>query len=251
MDLTDVNFREEIRQQLEIMSILIHPDAKDQFVKSTANQLQVLVKKFADDPLSFDLNGEWLGRKGHQNQILTDFEEATLCGILVSQRQLGKKISPARIRQAAQLAFGGDGRQFSKNWVKRFNKRNNDIFYLQRKRSMSAGRSSELTYDQCGIFCDAFSDLLHVMETKNYPVHPDTLCNMDETLLRISRNGHLELELIPCEERTGTHASSSSTVIGSMLVFITVTGAVPYVYFCMKKEKRSKKYPVPKMIFNC
>ncbi len=60
------------------MSILIHPDAKDQFVKSTANQLQVLVMKFADDPLSFDLNGDWLGRKGHQNQILTDFEEATL-----------------------------------------------------------------------------------------------------------------------------------------------------------------------------
>ncbi len=35
-----------------------------------------------------------------------------------------------------------------------------------------------------------------------------------------------------------------------MLIFITVTGAVPYIYFCMKKGKQSKKYHVPKMIFN-
>ena len=36
-----------------------------------------------------------------------------------------------------------------------------------------------------------------------------------------------------------------------MLIFITATGTVPSVYFCMKKGKQSKKYPVPKMIFNC
>lgn len=250
LDLTDLNFREEIRTQMEMMSVCIHPDAKNQFVKSSANQLQVLVKQFVGNPLHFDLNGEWLGRKAHQNQILTDFEEATLCGILVSQRQLGKKISPSRIKQAAQLAYGGDGRQFSKNWVKRFSQRNDDIFYLQRKRSMSAGRTSELTFDQCELFCEAFSDLLEVMEKKKFPVHPDTLCNMDETLLRIARNGRLELELIPREERTGTRAASDSTVIGSMLVFVTATGTVPYIYFCMKKEKRARKYPVPNMKFN-
>jgi len=37
-------------------------------------------------------------------------------------------------------------------------------------------------------------------------------------------------------------------VVGSMLVFVNAAGAVPYVYFCMKKEGKAKKYPVPNLV---
>lgn len=250
LDLTDINYRAEIRKEINSLSLTIPPDASKQFTKSAANHLAVLVKTLEDDPTSFDQNGEWIGMKSHQNQLLTDFEEALLCGILMSQRQLGKKITPIRAKQAASIAFGDGRSSFSKTWAKRFVKRNQDIFYLRKKRSMSSGRSSDVTYDQCELFCDAFADLLDAMDARKMPISPDTLCNMDETLLRINKNGRLEVELIPREEQTGTHENSQSTVIGSMLAFVTATGAVPYVYFCMKKEGRARKYPVPQMIFN-
>jgi hypothetical protein len=82
-------------------------------------------------------------------------------------------------------------------------------------------------------------------ELKNIPLHPDTLCNMDETLLQIASNGKAELELVPRGEATGTRSSKDPSVVGSMLVFVNASGDVPFVYFCMKKVGKAKKYPVP------
>ena len=35
-----------------------------------------------------------------------------------------------------------------------------------------------------------------------------------------------------------------------MLVFVSASGAVLYVYFCMKKEAKQRKYLIPKLIIN-
>jgi hypothetical protein len=69
---------------------------------------------------------------------------------------------------------------------------------------MRSERSSDITYDQCKPLCDAFGDLFDTMKVQKVSVSADTLCNMDKTLLCITRDGHLEVELIPHEEQTGT-----------------------------------------------
>jgi hypothetical protein len=79
--------------------------------------------------------------------------------------------------------FPEKGSVFGKDWEDGFLKRNDDIFVLQEKRSMSKNQSNALTYDKTIIFCNVFEDMIGDYELKNIPLHPDTLCNMDETLL--------------------------------------------------------------------
>lgn len=110
---------------------------------------------------------------------------------------------------------------------------------------MNSMRSDVHTYEQTEFFCDVFEDIVAQYAAKNIPVNPETLCNMDETLLRIVSHERLEVELVPHGELTGTPSVNDPTIVGSMLAFITANGVVPFVYFCMKKEGRAKKYPVP------
>ena len=128
----EVNFREEVRAEIKKTKLSIPQEQKKQFVKSAAYQLSLQVARFNENPMNFNLE-----KKGHNNQALTDFEETILCGIMMSQRQLGMKITLERVRRAAKLAFGEKKRCFSRTWVNGFKERNSDIFYLNQKQSMS------------------------------------------------------------------------------------------------------------------
>ena len=243
----DINYCGEIKEEMKAMSLDVDPQKEKQLVKSAGVQLYRRLKQHQESLSCSGSVKKSTGMKKHQNQILTDVEEAILCGILISQRQLGMKITLRHVKQEAALAYS---RPFGKSRAKRFLERNSNIFNLSHKKSMSEGRSSDVTFDQCELFCSAFEELQQTLAAKNIPIHPDTLCNMDETLLRITSNGHLNLELVPRGERTGTRSSSKCSPVGSMLVFMSASGAVPFVFFCMKKEAKQKKYLVPKLILN-
>lgn len=249
-DPTELNLCSEVRLSMEALSCNVASEDRKRFVKSAAYQLSLLLQQLQKSKKHYPIGEECLDIKSHANQNLTDVEESFLCGVLMAQRQSGLKITLLRARQAAEVAFGGRGLKFGKNWSKGFKKRNTSIFTISKKRSMSKGRSDSLTYDQCEIFCDAMEDIVSDHEAICFPVHPDTLCNMDETLLRLTSNGRVELELVPRDERTGTASTKDTTVIGSMLVFVTASGVVPFVYFCMKKDPNARSYPVPKLVIN-
>ena len=100
---------------------------------------------------------------------------------------------------------------------------------------MSADRSSETTYRQAKKFTANFQELLDEQKELGRPVIPELLCTVDETLLRATDDGKIEIEIIPKGESAGTLAANPSTV-GSMTVFTNADGDVPYLYFCMKKK---------------
>ena len=93
---------------------------------------------------------------------------------------------------------------FSKEWLEGFLHQNEDLFVLRTKKSMKECQSNEVTFDQTLLFCDVFEEMLSEYASKGIPLHPETLCNMDETLLQIVSNGKVDIELVPRRELTGT-----------------------------------------------
>ncbi len=69
------------------MKVQQEPDDVKKFVKSATAQHYCLKKKLDENPTM--AVGHWIGKKDQMNQI---FEEALLCGILTSQRDLGVKV---------------------------------------------------------------------------------------------------------------------------------------------------------------
>jgi hypothetical protein len=246
----DINYRGKIREEMMQMKMESPHNEVKKFVNSAAIQLARLQRNFLANPSDITAEGHWIGRKQHCNQILSTFEETLICGILTSQRHFGVKITKETVQETARAAYPEKHASFGKDWIKGFLKRNDDIFVLCPKKSMKASRSNEITYDQTLMFCDVFQEMIDFHAMQGTPIHPDTLCNMDETLLRIVRNGKLEIELVPREELTGTASTNDPSVVGSMLVFVTASGVVPYVYFCMKKVGKAKKYPVPNLMMH-
>ena len=67
------------------MTLSMAIDVEKQFVKSAAEQLSHQIVQFKHNIGSYNQEGDWIGKKEHNNLLLTEFEEALLCGIMVSQ----------------------------------------------------------------------------------------------------------------------------------------------------------------------
>ena len=248
LPMVTLDYFAEIHDEMDSMHITLEPIARKKFVKSAARQLAHLKEKTEEEPSRINVDGDWIGKSGHGNQVLTEIEEALLCGILSSQRHLGVKIVRSTICEIARSTYPNKGAVFSKEWLEGFLHRNEDLFVLRTKKSMKECRSNEVTFDQTLLFCNVFEEMLSEYASKGIPLHPETLCNMDETLLQIVSNGKVDIELVPCRELTGTDSIRDPSVVGSMLVFVNAAGTVPYVYFCMKKEGKAKKHRVPNLV---
>jgi len=204
LSMVTLDYFAEIRNEMVSMQITLEPAAQKKFVKSAARQLAHLKEKTQENPSSINVDGDWIGKFRHGNQVLTEIEEALLCGILSSQRHLGVKIVQSTICEIARSTYPDKGAAFSKEWLEGFLHRNKDLFVLRAKKSMKECRSNEVTFDQTLLFCNVFEEMLSTYASKGIPLHPETLCNMDETLLRIVSNGKVDIELVPHGELTGT-----------------------------------------------
>ena len=93
-------------------------------------------------------------------------------------------------------------------------------------------------------FSKTFDDLLTWFERLGTPLKASSLFNVDETLIRVTQNGVLDVELVPRCENTGSPPLDTS-VIGALLAFVSANGEVPLLFFCMKKKKHQASYHVP------
>lgn len=217
----------------------------DVFVKSCKRQLQRLRADFQESSDSMiNSDGIWVSKRSHSKQTLTDVEEAILCGFIFTRYRRCQKVGKMDIRNLAKNLF--PDRNFSLKFAKGFLTRYKSVFSERKKRSMSESRSAPLTKCQAKLFVESFENLLKDFKDLGSPLIPELFCTVDETLLRATSDGKIEAQIIPKGQKSGTKGEDAST-IGSMTVFTTANGVVPYVYFCMKKSESQGSYYVPKL----
>ena len=216
------------------------------FRSSISKQVHRLLN--AIDPSDKDLNGTLVTQKSHGHQLLTDVEEMILLGLLISQRHNQVRLTQPHIKATAISMFGLAKGNFSRNWVRAFEERHKDILFRSGKsrKIMKAARVANTTFDQALIFSRVFQGVLESFQELQSPVSPQFLCNCDETLINIVRNGKVDIELVPRGVRTGS-GSPPPGLIGSMLCFVTASGDVPLVVFVMKKASNERGVRVPKL----
>ena len=181
--------------------------------------------------------------------MLSDCEEALLCGLLTGVHQKQVVLTQKYVQRVAALVFPNKRAAFGINWARGFLKQNDEFFLKHKKRAMAEGRITATTFDQAVQFSNVYGNLLSSYESRGIPLTPECLLNMDETLIQYMEKGGLDIELVPRKERTGSSKPNSS-VIGSTIAFVSASGEVPLLYFCMKKGDSQCEYPVPNILIH-
>lgn len=213
---------------------------------SISKQVHRLLK--AIGPSDKDGNGTLVTQKSHGHQLLTDAEEMILVGVLLSQRHNQVRLTQPHIAATATCMFGTTKGIFCRNWVRAFEERHQDILFRSKKsrKTMASNRTSNTTFDQSLMFSQVFQKVQKSFQEIGRPISPQFLCNCDETLINIVRNGKVDIELVPRGVKTGS-GSPPPGLLGSMLCFITAAGDVPLVVFIMKKAPNERGVRVPKL----
>jgi hypothetical protein len=168
-----------------------------------------------------------------------------LVGLLLSAKQNYTKITKQFILTIVNVAFAtSSGFPFGMKWCKLFVKRFGHMWRFTTKKRIAEGRTSVLTFKQSILFSNVWQNILTDYQSLGLSLNPDVICNVDETLLNITANGRVFGQL---DLRDGAHGDSKlkGTTIGSMIVFISASGNVPLVMFCLKKRPRQRNLMIP------
>ena len=73
-----LNYFAKIQDEMLWSEIKMETTEERRFLKSTARQLACLKETYEKNPSGFNADGDWILKKGHGNQILTEVEEAAM-----------------------------------------------------------------------------------------------------------------------------------------------------------------------------
>lgn len=172
--------------------------------------------------------------KIHGNRALSIFEESLVLGYLLmrSEVSLAEKIDGV-IEFSKCLDCGGVSRSTAERMVER----HSDVLRSTKERRMASNRTDPVIIEHTNEFITIWDTVLATHH--NLPL--DLIINADETMLRATKDGTAIQRLESVHKKGGSEFLSSKECVGSMTPFVSASGIVWLLVFCLKLPPNCRK----------
>jgi hypothetical protein len=166
----------------------------------------------------------------HGNEILTTRDKALIIRYLLMRSNLG---IAAQIDEVCQFSKHLLGFEVSFSTASRFLVQQSS-FRITKEKSMPKNRIQEESIEDVNSFIKNYQEI-----QEQFPVNPDHLINADETLLRGAKDS-CSIRRIEAQAKSGGSVAVDPKCIGSLTPFVSASGIVWLVVFCLKLPKTSE-----------